>query len=83
MRIEFHPDVYKQLQRLPRQIFLAALNAVIALADEPRPDGVKKLAGSRSDRRVRVGEYRIVYEIDDAARTAIVLRIAHRRDVYR
>lgn len=83
MKVEFHPDVYKQLQQLPRPVFAAALKAVVGLADDPRPAGVRKLVGSRSDRRVRIGEYRIVYEIDDRAGTVVVMQVRHRRDVYR
>ena len=83
MRIAFHPDVHKELQRLPRQVFPVALNAIIALLNDPRPAVVKKLTGSGSDRRIRIGEYRIVYEIDDTAGTTTVLRVAHRRDGYR
>lgn len=82
MSIEFHPAVLKQLQQLPRQAFGAALHAIIALPHEPRPRGAKKLAGS-NDWRVRIGEYRIIYEIDDAAGKVIVLRVAHRREAYR
>lgn len=83
MNVRFHPDVYKQLQGLPRTVFAAALEAIIELSRQPRPPGVKKLAGSRSDWRVRVGEYRIVYEIDDRAQTVTVMRVAHRRESYR
>lgn len=83
MNLAFHPDVYKQLQRLPRRVFSAALNAIIALPHDPRPPGVKKLAGSRSDWRIRIGEYRIIYEIDDTAKTVTVLQVEHRRDAYR
>lgn len=83
MRIVFHPDVYKQLQGLPRPVFAAALDAVVGLSHNPRPAGVKKLVGSRSDWRVRIGEYRIVYEIDDATETLTVMRVAHRRESYR
>lgn len=83
MNIAFHPDVYKQLQQLPRQVFSAALTAIIALSHNPRPAGVKKLTGSRSDWRIRIGEYRIIYEIDDTAKTVTVLQVQHRRDVYR
>lgn len=83
VRVAFHPDVYKQLQRLSRPAFAAALNAVIALLPDPRPAGVKKLAGSGSDWRIRVGEYRILYEVDDPADTLTVFRVAHRREAYR
>lgn len=83
MRIAFHPDVYKQLQRLPRVVFATALNEIIGLADDPRPTGVTKLVGSGSDYRVRIGEYRIVYELDDAQGIVTVLRVAKRSDAYR
>jgi mRNA interferase RelE/StbE len=53
------------------------------LRDEPRPAGVKKLAGSKLDWRVRIGDYRILYEIDDTEQLVTVWRIAHRREVYR
>ncbi len=56
--------------------------AIDALSTEPRPRGAVKLAG-RDDFRIRVGEYRIVYAVDDAERLVLVARIAHRREVYR
>ena len=82
MNVQFHPDVYKQLQRLPRTAFAAALDRIIALATEPRPIGAVKLTGRRSDWRIRVGEYRIVYEINDAGQKVTILIVGHRRDVY-
>lgn len=83
MRIEFHPDVYKQLQRLPRTAFAAALDEIIRLGDDPRPTGVRKLVGSDSDYRIRIGEYRIVYGIDDTNGVVTVLIVAKRSDAYR
>jgi mRNA interferase RelE/StbE len=56
--------------------------AIDGLATNPRPPGAAKLAG-RDDFRIRVGDYRIVYAVDDRERLVIVARIAHRRDVYR
>lgn len=56
--------------------------AIESLAAEPRPRGVVKLAG-RDDFRIRVGEYRIVYAVDDAEQVVLVARIAHRREAYR
>lgn len=56
--------------------------AIDTLAENPRPSGAVKLAG-RDDYRVRVGDNRIVYAVDDAERLVIVARIAHRRNVYR
>jgi mRNA interferase RelE/StbE len=53
------------------------------LADDPRPPGSVTLAGRRDRARVRQGNFRIVYSIDDSGRIVTVVRIAHRRDVYR
>jgi mRNA interferase RelE/StbE len=57
-------------------------SAIDALAGDPRPRGASRLVG-RDDYRVRVGDHRIVYVVDDAERLVIVARIAHRREVYR
>lgn len=53
------------------------------LAGAPRPPGCKKLKGGDNEWRIRVGDYRIVYEVDDAAKTVDVTRIAHRREAYK
>ncbi len=83
MRIEFHPEVLKQLQRLPREAFGTALRMIIDLADDPRPTGVKKIVGSPNDWRIRFGQYRIVYSIDDKTGTITVFVVAKRSDAYR
>jgi len=53
------------------------------LARQPRPAGAKKLVGGRGEWRVRTGDYRIIYEIDDGVLLVLVLAIGHRRDIYR
>ena len=83
MRITFHPDVLKQLQRLPRDAFETALLAIIDLAENPRPAGAKKLVGARNDWRIRFGQYRIVYHVDDAESVIVVFTVAKRSDAYR
>ncbi|MFC7218759.1 type II toxin-antitoxin system RelE/ParE family toxin [Streptomyces polyrhachis] len=82
MKLLFHREVYEQLRRLPRQAFAPALDLVTGLATDPRPPGAKKLAGQERW-RVRAGEYRVLYTIDDADRTVRIERIAHRSAVYR
>ena len=57
-------------------------DAIEALSDDPRPNGCRKLAGTSDRYRVRVGDYRIVYRIDDGKVTVLVLVIGHRREVY-
>jgi len=56
--------------------------AIDALATDPRPAGTTKLAGS-DDFRLRIGDHRIVYAVDDSRRVVIIARIAHRREIYR
>jgi len=56
--------------------------AIDSLSAEPRPHGATKLAG-QDDYRVRVGDYRVVYAVDDEKRIVIVAKVAHRREVYR
>ena len=72
----------KELADLPRDVYVRTRDAIRALAEEPRPPGSKKLAG-RTGWRVRVGSYRVVYEIDDQNRSITIMHIGHRRDVYR
>jgi mRNA interferase RelE/StbE len=55
---------------------------ILALADNPRPPGCKKLRGYRDQWRIRVGDWRVVYLIDDVARLVTITRVAHRREVY-
>lgn len=59
------------------------LAAMRALGTEPRPSGVKPLKGYRPWLRVRVGDYRIIYDVNDTARTVTVAVVGHRREVYR
>jgi mRNA interferase RelE/StbE len=74
------PAAAREYRRLQGPLGDRIRSAINGFALDPR--GVLKLAG-RDDYRVRVGEYRIVYGIDDAERLVIVARIAHRREVYR
>lgn len=82
-------DVYlaraaeRDLRRLSPEEFQQIIAVIRALAEEPRPQGCRKIAGSKSDWRVRVGARRVIYEIDDAAEAIRVMRIRHRRDAYR
>jgi len=71
------------LDRLPPNMRRRILRRLEALEDNPRPRGVEKLAGVDELYRVRVGTYRIVYAIRDRELVVIVVRIGHRRDVYR
>lgn len=74
----------RDLKRLPAEVFHRVIAAVRSLGADPRPHDCRKLRGStRDDYRIRVGEYRVVYEIDDTARVVRIMRVRHRREVYR
>ena len=76
----------RQLRKLPLSVVERLKPAILGLAEDPRPSGAKKLKGKRSrfeQWRVRVGDYRILYEIHDEVLVVLVITIAHRKDVYR
>jgi len=73
----------KDLKRLSAGIRSRVVVALRALGENPRPPGSRKLSGTKNDWRVRVGDHRIIDEIADVIRVVRVLRIRHRREVYR
>ena len=78
----FKKSVVKDLRAFPKQDVKRIMQRIRSLADEPRPAGCEKLSGL--DRyRIRQGIYRIIYEIEDARLIVLVVKIGHRRDVYR
>jgi mRNA interferase RelE/StbE len=81
-RIEAEPGVLRGLRDIPAADRRRIAERVSRLADDPRPAGSEKLTGT-DGYRVRQGNYRIVYRIDDADRVVTVTRVAHRGDVYR
>ena len=76
------PRAQKELAKLSRGVFEHVRDDICALVQEPRPHGCNKLTG-RDGWRIRVGDYRVIYEIDDVHQTITILHIGHRRDVYR
>jgi mRNA interferase RelE/StbE len=81
--ISFARSARKELERLSSDIAARVLAKIEALRDNPRPGGVIKLRGQKSLWRLRVGDYRVVYSIDDWDKKIDVCVIRHRRDVYR
>ena len=71
------------IKRLPTSIFGRIIPQIRALAENPRPSGCRKIAGSKNDWRIRIGDYRIIYEIDEKAKAVRVMRVRHRREAYR
>ena len=72
----------KDLKRLDRAIKNRAVTAIADLASEPRPTGCKKIQSEAGVWRIRVGDWRIAYRVDDAQRQVLVIRIAHRNEFY-
>lgn len=72
----------KRLSRLPVGEYERVLQAVMNLAEDQRPRNCRKLQG-REGWRIRVGDYRVVYEIDDTRREVLVVALGHRKDIYR
>ena len=80
--LEIKQSPQKELDALDDALFSRIDRKILALADHPRPRGCKKLRGYKDQWRVRVGDWRMLYIIDDAERLVIITRIAHRREVY-
>ena len=82
-RVELTHTAEKQLRRLGAKHRPRVVESIAALAEHPRPRGARKLSGYDQVFRVRVGTYRIVYEVFDDRVVIIVLKIGHRKDIYR
>ncbi|MFI3119371.1 MAG: type II toxin-antitoxin system RelE/ParE family toxin [Methylococcaceae bacterium] len=80
--IEFKQSAKKELAQLPRPIAEKVAERIKALADNPRPDGCKKLSGSTYSYRIRINDYRVVYSIIDQCLIIQVIKMGHRKDVY-
>jgi mRNA interferase RelE/StbE len=81
-RVLIKRSAAKELETLPPKARSRVAAKIAALAATPRPPGVEKLSGEEKY-RVRQGDYRVLYAIDDAAATVTIVKIGHRRDVYR
>ncbi len=81
--IEISRTAEKQLKKLPEKQQLRVVRAVLALADEPRPRGTRKLAGYEDVFRIRVGRFRVLYSVSESRLIVLILKIGHRKDVYR
>lgn len=81
--VQFAASAAKELDELDRPLRLRIQGAVELLAADPRPPGAKMLKGGERGRwRVRVGDYRVIYLVEDGALVVLVVRVAHRREVY-
>ena len=80
--IDIRRSAQKRLSKINRQDQDRIISAIEALSDNPRPDGCKKLSG-RPAWRIRIGSYRVIYEIEDEKLIVLVVHIGHRKDIYK
>ena len=81
-RVDFTSAVSRQIRKLPKPARIRVLDAAAVLQNDPRLPGARNLVGEDTAWRIRVGEYRLIYDIIDRALTVTVVRVGHRRDVY-
>jgi mRNA interferase RelE/StbE len=79
--VEIKPSALASLKRLPKGIAARISDKIEVLSKEPRPQGVEKFAGEENLYRIRMGDYRVVYQIQDKSWQVLVLRIGHRKEV--
>jgi mRNA interferase RelE/StbE len=82
-RIEIEPAAWRQLMKLGDETQEAVTNAIEALELNPRPAGSKKLKDEKGRYRIRIGDFRVVYEIHDGVLVILIVRVGNRREVYR
>ena len=81
--VQFAPSAARSLAKLERSFQRRIARRLDALVYEPRPKGSEKLRGAAGRYRIRVGDYRIIYDIEDDELLILILRVGHRRDIYR
>jgi mRNA interferase RelE/StbE len=81
--IEVSRTAEKQIKKLGREDQIRVLRTIRDLADEPRPRGCRKLRGYDDIYRIRVGTYRVIYSLDGDRIVIVILKVGHRREVYR
>ncbi len=81
--VEVKPSAQKELESLPDHVLTRVVLRMESLGHDPKPLGCKKLKGYKDQWRIRVGDWRILYIVDDMAKLVSITRIAHRREAYR
>ncbi|HZP01961.1 MAG TPA: type II toxin-antitoxin system RelE/ParE family toxin [Terriglobia bacterium] len=81
-RLFIKPSAVREIEGLPKKDRLRVLRRIEGLGNDPRPPACEKLSGEEKY-RVRQGRYRVIYSVDDTNRTVVVVKVGHRREVYR
>lgn len=82
-RLKIKRSAEVDLRRLAEPVFTRINERILTLREHPRPAGVRKLQGQQEGWRIRVGDYRVIYLIDDVEQLITIVRVRHRRDVYK
>ncbi|NJN45124.1 MAG: type II toxin-antitoxin system RelE/ParE family toxin [Anaerolineae bacterium] len=82
-QIEWKHSAQKELRKLPAEMIQKIIEAVDALRENPFPPGCRKLAGSEQTWRIRIGNYRVIYNVFSNILVIEIVRVAHRKDAYR
>lgn len=82
-RVLIQPSAVRELKKLEPRARQRIASVIDALAEEPRPPGARKLVGRKDDYRLRVGDFRVLYRIRNRELVVLVVKVGHRRDIYR
>ncbi len=82
-RIELSPTAESQFKKLPKEVQVRLKHRIDILAENPFPRGVKKLSAQENFYRLRIGDYRIIYQVQGKALLILILKLGHRKNIYR
>ncbi len=82
-KIEWRKSAVKEFEKLPKKEKAALIEKILSLSTDPQPMNSVKLVGSDDSYRIRHGNFRVVYQIDDGVLVILIVRVAHRREVYK
>ncbi|MFH0795310.1 MAG: type II toxin-antitoxin system RelE/ParE family toxin [bacterium] len=82
-RVEFTPSARREFLKLSDAVVVRLAPRILALGKNPRPAGSKKLSVQEDIYRIRIGDYRVLYEIQDKVLVVLVVKVGHRREIYR
>ncbi|MFK7968856.1 MAG: type II toxin-antitoxin system RelE/ParE family toxin [Bacteroidia bacterium] len=82
-QISFKRSAAKELKKLPQNVTDRIIEAIEELVENPRPQGYRKIVGSENLFRIRIGQYRVIYSIEDKELIIMIITVRHRKDAYR
>lgn len=82
-QIEFLRSAIKELRSLPKDVQVRIGRAIDGLGSDPRPSGAKTLQGDGKRLRIRIGDYRVIYRLEDDRLVVLVVKVGHRREIYK